>query len=110
MFVDGKGKETPQASRGYRASAVPGTVAGLALAHKRYGRLPWKDVVMPAWRLAAEGVVLTPDEAFVFSWAQERMTESAAGQRTFYKPGGELFRAASQNRILRMGQISLEDL
>lgn len=93
MFVDGKGKETPQASRGYRASAVPGTVAGLALAHKRYGRLPWKDVVMPAWRLAAEGVALTPDEAFVFSWAQERMTESAAGQRTFYKPGGELFRA-----------------
>jgi gamma-glutamyltranspeptidase/glutathione hydrolase len=98
MFVDGKGEETPQASRGYRASAVPGTVAGLALAHKRYGRLPWKDVVMPAWRLAAEGIVLTPDEAFVFSWAQERMTESAAGQRTFYKPGGELYRAGEALR------------
>jgi gamma-glutamyltranspeptidase/glutathione hydrolase len=93
MFVDDKGEETAQASRGYRASAVPGTVAGLGLAHKRYGRLPWKDVVMPAWRLAAEGVVLTPDEAFVFSWARDRMTESAAGQRTFYKPGGELYRA-----------------
>ena len=103
MFVDGKGKETPQASRGYRASAVPGTVAGLALAHKRYGRLPWKDVVMPAWRLAAEGVVLTPDEAFVFSWAQERMTESAAGQRTFYKPGGELFRAGE---VLRQPDLA----
>ena len=103
MFVDGKGKETPQASRGYRASAVPGTVAGLALAHKRYGRLPWKDVVMPAWRMAAEGVVLTPDEAFVFSWAQERMTESAAGQRTFYKPGGELFRAGE---VLRQPDLA----
>ena len=103
MFVDGKGKESPQASRGYRASAVPGTVAGLALAHKRYGRLPWKDVVMPAWRLAAEGVVLTPDEAFVFSWAQERMTESAAGQRTFYKPGGELFRAGE---VLRQPDLA----
>ena len=103
MFVDGKGEETPQASRGYRASAVPGTVAGLALAHKRYGRLPWKDVVMPAWRLAAEGVVLTPDEAFVFSWAQERMTESAAGQRTFYKPGGELFRAGE---VLRQPDLA----
>lgn len=93
MFVDDKGEETAQASRGYRASAVPGTVAGLGLAHKRYGRLPWKDVVMPAWRLAAEGVVLTPDEAFVFSWARDRMTESAAGRRTFYKPDGELYRA-----------------
>ena len=103
MFVDGKGEETPQASRGYRASAVPGTVAGLALAHKRSGRLPWKDVVMPAWRLAAEGVVLTPDEAFVFSWARERMTESVAGQRTFYKPGGELYRAGE---VLRQPDLA----
>ena len=103
MFVDGKGEETPQASRGYRASAVPGTVAGLALAHKQYGKLPWKDVVLPAWRLAAEGVVLTPDEAFVFSWAQERMTESVAGQRTFYKPGGELFRAGE---VLRQPDLA----
>ncbi len=93
MFIDKDGEETARASRGYRAPAVPGTVAGLALAHRRYGKLPWKDVVMPAWRLAAEGVVLTPDEAFVFSWAQERMTESVAGQRTFYKPGGELYKA-----------------
>ena len=93
MLVNDKGEETTRASRGYRASAVPGTVAGLALAHKQYGKLPWKDVVLPAWRLAAEGVVLTPDEAFVFSWAQERMTESVAGQRTFYKPGGELYKA-----------------
>jgi gamma-glutamyltranspeptidase/glutathione hydrolase len=93
MFVDKKGEESPQASRGYRASAVPGTVAGLELAHRRYGKLPWKDVVTPARRLAAEGIVLTPDEAFVFSWARERMMESVAGQRTFYKPGGELYRA-----------------
>jgi gamma-glutamyltranspeptidase/glutathione hydrolase len=93
MFVDRKGEESPQASRGYRASAVPGTVAGLELAHRRYGKLPWKDVVTPARRLAAEGIVLTPDEAFVFSWARERMMESVAGQRTFYKPGGELYRA-----------------
>jgi gamma-glutamyltranspeptidase/glutathione hydrolase len=50
-------------------------------------------VVTPARRLAAEGIVLTPDEAFVFSWARERMMESVAGQRTFYKPGGELYRA-----------------
>ena len=93
MFVDNKGEESPQASRGYLASAVPGTVAGLELAHRRYGKLPWKDVVAPARRLAAEGIVLTPDEAFVFSWARERMAESVAGQRTFYKPGGELYRA-----------------
>jgi len=87
MFVDAKGEETQVASRGYKAAAVPGTVAGLALAHRKFGKLPWKDVVQPAFDLADKGVVLSPDEAFVFSWAQERMTESQAGQRAFYKSG-----------------------
>ncbi|MBC8164828.1 MAG: gamma-glutamyltransferase, partial [Bryobacteraceae bacterium] len=40
---------------GYKASAVPGTVAGLAMAHKMFGSLPWKDVLEPAYRLAREG-------------------------------------------------------
>jgi gamma-glutamyltranspeptidase / glutathione hydrolase len=40
---------------GYKASAVPGTVAGLALAHKMYGSMPWKSVLEPARRLASKG-------------------------------------------------------
>ncbi|MBC8167093.1 MAG: gamma-glutamyltransferase, partial [Bryobacteraceae bacterium] len=40
---------------GYKASAVPGTVAGLAMAQKMFGSLPWKDVLEPAYRLAREG-------------------------------------------------------
>jgi gamma-glutamyltranspeptidase/glutathione hydrolase len=40
---------------GYKASAVPGTVAGMALAHKRFGKLPWATVLEPARRLAALG-------------------------------------------------------
>ncbi len=40
---------------GYKASAVPGTVAGLAMAHRKFGRLPWKDVLEPAYRLARDG-------------------------------------------------------
>jgi gamma-glutamyltranspeptidase / glutathione hydrolase len=45
---------------GYRGVAVPGTVSGLWLAHKTFGKLPWKDVVMPAARLATDGFALTP--------------------------------------------------
>ena len=33
---------------GYLAPGVPGTVRGLEAAHKKFGKLPWKDVVMPA--------------------------------------------------------------
>ncbi|MBX9600277.1 MAG: gamma-glutamyltransferase [Bryobacteraceae bacterium] len=44
-----------EADIGYKASAVPGTPAGLAMAHEKFGKLPWKDVVEPARRLAADG-------------------------------------------------------
>ncbi len=46
-------------SMGYLAPGVPGTVRGLALAHKRFGKLSWKDVVMPAVQLADNGFVLS---------------------------------------------------
>ena len=44
---------------GYLAPGVPGTVRGLALAHKRFGTLPWKDVVMPAVLLAEKGFTMS---------------------------------------------------
>jgi gamma-glutamyltranspeptidase/glutathione hydrolase len=43
---------------GAKAAGVPGTVAGLALAHARFGKLPWKDVVQPAVALAADGFAI----------------------------------------------------
>lgn len=46
---------------GFLAIGVPGTVAGLRLAHDRLGRLPWKEVIEPAVRLAEEG--------FPYTWA-----------------------------------------
>ena len=40
---------------GHRAVAVPGSVAGLALALERYGTMQWRDVLAPAIALAREG-------------------------------------------------------
>ncbi len=51
LFV--KNKRTPHLTVG-----VPGTVAGLALAHRKFGKLPWKDLVAPAVELAEEGFVI----------------------------------------------------
>ena len=42
----------------HRMVGVPGTVAGLALAHERYGRLPWRRLFAPAQRLAERGVAV----------------------------------------------------
>src|SRR5690348_1098138 len=44
-----------QSRVGYKASAVPGTVAGMGLAHSRFGKLSWKEVLEPARRLAKDG-------------------------------------------------------
>jgi gamma-glutamyltranspeptidase / glutathione hydrolase len=42
---------------GHKAVGVPGTVRGMWLAHQKFGKLPWKDLVMPAVKLA-EGFVI----------------------------------------------------
>lgn len=61
------GARAPQASKegvfptpkdaqvGFKSPAVPGTPAGMALAHKMFGKLPWKTVLEPARRLARDG-------------------------------------------------------
>src|SRR5216683_2645280 len=49
MYIDpATGELTGDSVTGYRASGVPGTVAGMAYAHEKYGKRPWKDLLEPA--------------------------------------------------------------
>jgi gamma-glutamyltranspeptidase / glutathione hydrolase len=50
-------------TEGHLASGIPGTVAGLAEAHSKFSKLPWKDLVQPAIDLARNGFALTKNEA-----------------------------------------------
>lgn len=99
MFLDNQGKESAQASKGYLAPSVPGTVAGLFKAHQRFGKLPWAKVVAPAIALARSGVALSPDEAFVFSWGQERLSSNVSARATYYKADGSLYRAGEVMKL-----------
>jgi gamma-glutamyltranspeptidase / glutathione hydrolase len=45
--------------------AVPGAVAGLAVAHRRYAQLPWRELVAPAVEVARRGVTLNSGQAFL---------------------------------------------
>lgn len=60
-----KGETWPGA--GHRGVAVPGTVAGLALALERYGTMSLAQVIEPAVKLAEEGFVVSPTLAGVIS-------------------------------------------
>lgn len=77
MYLDEDGEVIDQASLiGGQAAAVPGTVAGFWAAHQRYGKLPWRDLVLPAAELAAEGFypaeVLVDDIRDSYDWFGER--------------------------------------
>jgi gamma-glutamyltranspeptidase/glutathione hydrolase len=55
MYVDAQGKVGEDSVVGWRSAGVPGTVRGLELAHKKYGRKPWAQLIEPAVKLAADG-------------------------------------------------------
>jgi gamma-glutamyltranspeptidase / glutathione hydrolase len=56
MYLGADGKiDRSLTAQGWLASGVPGTVRGLALAHSKYGKLPWAEVVKPAADLATNG-------------------------------------------------------
>jgi gamma-glutamyltranspeptidase/glutathione hydrolase len=63
MYLDTQGNVTAASQFGYRSAAVPGTVAGLVDAERRWGKLGLAKVMQPAIRLARQGVVVTQYEA-----------------------------------------------
>jgi len=89
MYLDSTGNiNRSLTARGYLAPGVPGTVRGLELAHKKYGKLPWKDVVLPAAKLA-DGFALSPDLARGLSREVARgMKDFPVSVATYGKPGG----------------------
>ncbi len=74
---------------GYLAPGVPGTVRGLETAHKKFGKLPWKTVVMPAVRLAEEGFVISDSLARDLNREISRpMSKFPASVAAYGKPDG----------------------
>ena len=57
---DGKALPPRQIYIGGKSAGVPGALAMMALAHQRYGRLPWANLFQPAIRLARDGFTVSP--------------------------------------------------
>ena len=103
MYLDKKGNVIPDLSLiGHKAVAVPGTVAGMEFAWKRYGKLPWKDLLEPAIRLSAEGVVI--DAAFIRHYPTYLETLSLfPDTKRIFLNHGKLFK---EGEILRQPELA----
>lgn len=91
VFLDAAGDADPQKSRDSGlAIGVPGTVAGLALAHARYGsgRFTLAELIAPAIRLAREGIPVEDDLADSLARFQPRLVRWPSSARIFLKPDG----------------------
>ncbi|GGI02984.1 gamma-glutamyltransferase [Egicoccus halophilus] len=86
---------------GHGSVAVPGCLPGYLHVQRRLGRLPLAEVVEPARRLAADGVVLGPHQAAVVHLLEPILGRSAEGRERFL-PGGRRLAvdAAVRNRPL----------
>ena len=98
MFLDDRGEIDPdRIEAGYLAVGVPGTVRGLALAHARLGRLPWRDLVEPAARLARDGFPISPTLAAALNRELAGPMQPFPGSLTAYgKPDGLPWLAGDQ--------------
>ena len=98
MYLDAQGHIIKDASTvGYRAIAVPGSVAGLVYAQKKWGKLPLERVMAPAIQFAREGFALSYEDARSFRDPDYHLGEFAESKRIFQRDGnfyqaGEIFR------------------
>ena len=90
MYLDEEGNVIPLKSRfGHLAAGVPGSVAGMWELHKKYGSLPWEQLVAPATELAFAGYPLTKLAADNFNDKQEDFNEANIGYTPWVvKEGG----------------------
>ncbi len=71
MYLDSVGEPISTLSLdGHLAAGVPGSVAGMEEAHKKYGSLPWSALLAPAVALAKKGFALTEQQANEFNEMQ----------------------------------------
>jgi len=105
MYVNHRGNPTDLSLTGALAAGVPGAVAGLVEAQRRYGKLPLRAVVDPAVALARDGFVIDSARSHGIDEARERLYLFSASRTQFLPnghapPTGSRFRQPALARTL----------
>ena len=108
MFLNSKGEfDSEKSTIGYLAAGVPGSVAGLLLAHEKFGKLKLKDVLTPAIDLAEKGFKLHYRLAESLESTIPRFKKFPASMKAFTKNGvtykeNELFKQPDLANTLKL--------
>jgi len=90
LFMDSTGKPLPfmEAVVGGRAVGTPGAVMMLAQAHQEHGRLPWRQLFVPAIQLAEQGFPVGR-RLHTLLQAESPLKNDPVARRYFYQPDGQ---------------------
>jgi len=83
---------------GYGSVAVPGNLAAYELASKRYGNVPWRVLVEPAWEVARDGFPLSESSYHylqlthkpIYGWSEHGLKMFCDADGELYKPGSTI--------------------
>ena len=113
MYLDASGNVVPDASLvGYKAIGVPGSVAGMTYAEKKFGKLGLERVMAPAIALARDGFPLAWEDARDLH--DKDLAKFPVSHRIFQRDGnyyqqGEVFRQPELARTLKRIASSPDD-
>ena len=108
MYLDAQKNVIPDLSLySALASGVPGSVAGMWDAHQKYGKLTWKELLLPAIELARKGFKISERQAREFEDHKERFvklnpTGAAIIKNTAWKTGDLFVQEDLANTIERI--------
>jgi gamma-glutamyltranspeptidase / glutathione hydrolase len=118
MYLNARGTPTRDSIEGWRAAGIPGTVRGLALANKKYGREPWAELVKPAVILATNGFPVSKWQMDSWHRSSSLLSQFPESKRIFLKDGAyhdwqEIFKqpelARTLDRIAHLGPADFYD-
>jgi gamma-glutamyltranspeptidase/glutathione hydrolase len=87
MYLDADGTMTRDSLIGWRAAGVPGTVRGLELAQKKYGKQTWAELLQPAIELASNGFPVSHAMMQSLRYSAESLSQFPDSKRIFLKDG-----------------------
>ncbi len=94
LLLDATGKFDRSKMLSFKGVTVPGTVAGLYEAHKRFGKLAWAQLIQPTIDMATKGIVMSDDEAIALAARKGQMAKDPGGgaSRLYFKKDGSAYR------------------